>query len=361
MSKKCFLILEDGTEFEGVSFGYEEEILGEAVFNTSMSGYQEILTDPSYSGQIVTMTYPMIGNYGVNDEDVESDRVQAAGLVVKEYCKNYSNYRATMSLGEYLVKAKVPAIEGVDTRKLTRHIRDKGAMRSGIFFNREGAIKRLKSHPSMDGLDLASGVACDKPWTFSEKKGAPVVGVFDFGVKTNILKLLDKTGFAVQVYPGNTPLKKALDDGIDAVFLSNGPGDPDAVSYGKVLVQDIVKKKIPAFGICLGHQIMALGLGSATYKLKFGHRGGNQPVKNIESTKIEISSQNHGFAVDYDSLKNNSDVTITHINLNDNTVEGLRHKSLPIISVQHHPEASPGPHDSQYLFDEFFRMAASAS
>ena len=360
MSKKCFLILEDGTEFEGVSFGHEEEILGEVVFNTSMSGYQEILTDPSYNGQIVTMTYPMIGNYGVNDEDVESDSVQAAALVVKEYSKTYSNHRATMSLSEYLKKAKVPGIEGIDTRKLTRHIRDKGAMRSGIFFNREGAVERLKAHPSMEGLDLASGVACKEPWTFSEKKDAPVIGVFDFGVKTNILKLLDASGFAVKVFPGNTPLQKVLDEGVDAVFLSNGPGDPDAVSYGKDLVEDIVKEEIPAFGICLGHQIMALGLGSDTYKLKFGHRGGNQPVKNIESTRVEISSQNHGFAVDYDSLKKNKDVTITHVNLNDNTVEGLRHKKLPIISVQHHPEASPGPHDSQYLFDEFYRMVTAS-
>lgn len=213
----------------------------------------------------------------------------------------------------------------------------------------------------MEGLDLASGVACKEPWTFSETDGAPTIAVFDFGVKRNILNLLKKSGFSVKVYPGNTPLKEVLKDSIDAVFLSNGPGDPDAVSYGKKLVEDVVAEKIPTFGICLGHQIMALGLGGETYKLKFGHRGGNQPVKNISTTKVEISSQNHGFAVDYESLKNIPEVEITHINLNDNTVEGLKHKTLPIISVQHHPEASPGPHDSQYLFDEFYRMVSSSS
>ncbi len=360
MAKKCYLVLEDGTVFEGTSFGYEGETMGEAVFNTSMSGYQEILTDPSYNGQIVAMTYPMIGNYGVNDEDVESDHVQVAGFVVKEYSKTYSNFRATMSLGEYLVQAKVPGIEGVDTRKLTRHIRDKGAMRSGIFFSTEGAVERLREHPSMEGLDLATGVACKKSWSFSEKENRPTIAVFDFGVKRNILKLLDKSGFSVRVYPGDTPLENVLKDNIDAVFLSNGPGDPDAVPYGKKLVEDIVKEKIPAFGICLGHQIMALGLGGKTYKLKFGHRGGNQPVKNIPTTKVEISSQNHGFAVDYDSLEGIPDVEITHMNLNDDTVEGLKHKTLPIISVQHHPEASPGPHDSQYLFDEFYQMVSSS-
>ncbi|MCP4131359.1 MAG: glutamine-hydrolyzing carbamoyl-phosphate synthase small subunit [bacterium] len=360
MAKKCYLVLEDGTEFEGTSFGYESEAIGEAVFNTSMSGYQEILTDPSYSGQIVAMTYPMIGNYGVNGEDVESDRVQVAGFVVKEYSKHYSNFRATGSLGDYLIQAKIPAIEGIDTRRLTRHIRDKGAMRSGIFFDKKNAIDTLQGHPGMEGLDLATEVACKDKYTFGDNASSkPPIAVFDFGVKTNILRLLDKSGFSVTVYPGQTPLKQAISDGAKAVFLSNGPGDPDAVAYGKDLVKDIVKEEIPAFGICLGHQIMALGLGGKTYKLKFGHRGANQPVKDMETGQVEITSQNHGFAVDYESLKKIPDIEITCINLNDKTVEGIKHTKLPIMSVQHHPEANPGPEDSQYLFDKFYKMATN--
>ncbi len=354
MTKKAFLILEDGTEFEGTLFGHESETMGEAVFNTSMSGYQEILTDPSYCGQIVAMTYPMIGNYGVNGEDCESDRIHASGLVVKEYCKNYSNFRATGSLADYLKEYEVPGIEGIDTRMLTRHIRDKGAMRAGIFSDKKDAVEKLKAHASMEGLDLASKVACGKKYTFGESNPEnPNVAVFDFGVKTNILRLLKESGMNVTIYPGTTPLQSAIDDGAKGVFLSNGPGDPDAVEYGKVLVQDIMKERIPCFGICLGHQLAALGLGGQTYKLKFGHRGGNQPVKNLDTGKVEITSQNHGFAVDMSSLEANSDIEITHINLNDNTVEGLRHKKLPIFSVQYHPEANPGPHDSRYLFDRF--------
>jgi carbamoyl-phosphate synthase small subunit len=357
MAEKRYLILEDGTQFEGKGFGAPGETIGEAVFNTSMSGYQEVLTDPSYNGQIVAMTYPMIGNYGVNSDDVESDRVQVAGFVVKEYCKNYSNFRATMSLEEYLIQSNVPGIEGVDTRKLTRHLRDRGAMRSGIFLSPDGAVERLKSHPDMEGLDLASGVSCREPWNFTEISGnKPLVGVFDFGIKLNILRLLRDTGFNVRVYPGATPLKTALADGCGSAFLSNGPGDPAAVACGKQLVQDIVGAGIPAFGICLGHQIMALGLGGSTYKLKFGHRGANQPVMDYETGKVEITSQNHGFAVDMESLKGNSDVEITHTNLNDKTVEGLKHRTLPLMSVQYHPEANPGPHDSRYLFRRFYDM-----
>ena len=353
MQTKSYLILEDGTTFEGYSFGYEGDTLGEAVFNTSLSGYQEVLTDPSYKGQIVAMTYPMIGNYGVNDEDVESDRVQVAGFVVKEYSKTYSNFRATMSLGEYLAKNKIVAIEGVDTRKLTRHIRDKGAMRAGIFRSAEGALDKIKAHPSMNGLDLASAVMCKAPYDFGKHEGKIKVAVFDFGIKTNILRLLDSHGFAVRVYPGNTPLETAVKDGAACVFLSNGPGDPAAVTYGKKLVEDVAAKGIPCFGICLGHQMIALGLGAKTYKLKFGHRGGNQPVKNLVTGSVEITSQNHGFTVDEESMKKLSDIEVTHINLNDNTIEGLKHKTLPIFSVQYHPEANPGPHDSQYLFNQF--------
>jgi carbamoyl-phosphate synthase small subunit len=357
MSKKAWLILEDGAEFEGKMFGYEDESIGEAVFNTSMSGYQEVLTDPSYSGQIVAMTYPMIGNYGVNNEDVESDRIHVAGFVVKEYSRTYSNFRATGSLGDYLKDGKIPAIEGVDTRMLTRHIRNKGAMRAGIFFDKKDARDKLMAHPSMEGLDLASMVSCRTKYSFGEKhSGNPEIAVFDFGVKTNILRLLNSSGFNITVYPGSTPLKDAISDGARGVFLSNGPGDPAAVTYAKTLVEDVMKEKMPCFGICLGHQIMGIGFGGKTYKLKFGHRGGNQPVKNLETGNVEITSQNHGFAVDIDSLKGNSDVEVTHINLNDNTVEGIQHKKYPIFSVQYHPEASPGPHDSQYLFGKFRSM-----
>ncbi len=357
MTNKCYLILEDGTEFPGKSFGYQSEMLGELVFNTSMCGYQEVLTDPSYSGQIVTMTYPMIGNYGINREDTESARIQVSGFVVREYSKSYSNFRATGSLEEYLNEAKIAAIEGLDTRKITRYIRDKGAMRAGIFFETGGALDKVRSHPSMAGLDLASSVSCGENFSYGTgDKNKPLIAVFDFGIKTNILRLLEKEGFSINVYPGKTPLQDALKDGVRGVFLSNGPGDPAAVEYGKTLVEDIAREKIPAFGICLGHQIMALGLGGSTYKLKFGHRGANQPVKNLDTGKIEITSQNHGFAVDMESLREKSDIEITHINLNDNTVEGLRHKRLPMISVQYHPEASPGPHDSRYLFNDFYNM-----
>ncbi len=357
MPAKAYLILEDGFEFEGVMFGYEGETIGEVVFNTSMSGYQEVLTDPSYTGQVVAMTYPMIGNYGVNGEDVESDRVQAAGFVVKEYSKSYSNFRATGSLADYLIDAKVPAIEGIDTRKLTLHIRDKGALRGGIFLDRKNAVERLLAHPLMEGLDLASGVSCTKPYDFGTiDRSKPLVGVYDFGVKTNILRLLVEAGFSVRVYPSTTPLETVLADGVKGIFLSNGPGDPAAVACGKGLVEGIVEKRVPTFGICLGHQILGLGLGGRTYKLKFGHRGANQPVKNLVSGNVEISSQNHGFAVDHESLKNDPSIEITHINLNDKTVEGLRHKKLPIFSVQYHPEASPGPQDSHSLFEQFHRL-----
>jgi carbamoyl-phosphate synthase small subunit len=359
MSRKAFLILEDGTGFEGKMFGYETETTGEAVFNTSMSGYQEVLTDPSYCGQIVAMTYPMIGNYGVNSEDVESDRIQVAGFVVKEYCRNYSNFRATGSLADYLKEGKISAIEGIDTRKLTRYIRDKGAMRAGIFFDRNGAVEKLKAAPDMLGLDLASQVSCRDKYTFGDKTpSGPEIAVFDFGVKTNILRLLKNAGFNITVYPGSTPLEEAVSDGAKGVFLSNGPGDPDAVGYGKKLVEDVIKKEIPCFGICLGHQLMGLGFGGKTYKLKFGHRGGNQPVMNLRTNKVEITSQNHGFSVDMESLKGMNDIEVTHVNLNDKTCEGLRHKKLPLFSVQYHPESAPGPNDSRYLFDEFRKLVS---
>ena len=342
------------------SFGYNDEALGEVVFNTSMSGYQEVLTDPSYNGQIITMTYPMIGNYGVNLEDIESDRVQVAGFAVKEYSKTFSNHRAVMSLSDYLKEAKVAAIEGIDTRKLTKHIRDKGALRGGIFKDRADAIDKLLAHPKMDGLDLASKVSCVKPYNFGDQSKGIRIAIFDFGVKTNILRLLESSGFHGTVYPGSTKLKDVLKDNVKGVFISNGPGDPDAIPYAPELVKDIAKEKIPCFGICLGHQLMALGLGGRTYKLKFGHRGANHPVKNLLTGKVEISSQNHGFAVDYDSMKSNPDIEMTHLNLNDKTVEGLRHKKLPMFCVQYHPEAAPGPHDSRYLFEQFRELVENS-
>ena len=357
MSKKCCLVLEDGTEFKGISFGYEGDSIGEAVANTSMGGYQEILTDPSSNGQIVAMTCPMIGNYGVNDEDAESNTIQAAGLVVKEYSKIFSNFRATMSLGDYLKNAKIPAIEGVDTRKLTVHLRDNGTMRAGIFFdnfNKEEALKKLKSHPSMLGLDLTSKVSCEKPYVYSSKN-TPTIGVYDLGVKTGVLRLLTKSGFSVKVYPAKTPLADMLKDNVSAICFSNGPGDPETLTYVIDTVKEAITKKIPIFGVCLGHQVIATALGGKTFKLKFGHRG-NQPVQNLNSRSVEITPQNHSFAVDYDSLKNNADVEITHINLNDNTVEGLRHKKLPIMSIQHYSEASFEPKDSKRFFEEFYKL-----
>lgn len=353
MPTRAHLILEDGTEFEGTLFGHEGETIGEVVFNTSMSGYQEIITDPSYREQIVAMTYPMIGNYGVNDEDVESGGVQVAGFVVREYSRHYSNYRATGSLEEYLAAARVTAIEGIDTRRLTLHIRDKGALRGGIFLDRKGAKERLLAHPKMEGLDLATGATCAAPYDFGGV--GPRVGVYDFGVKRNILRLCAESGLSLRVYPSSTPLGEIIRDGAGGILLSNGPGDPDAVTGGREIVRDIIREGIPAFGICLGHQLMGLGLGGRTYKLKFGHRGGNQPVKNLLTGAVEITSQNHGFAVDFDSLKDDRDIEVTHVNLNDGTVEGLRHRSLPLFSVQYHPESAPGPHDSRYLFGEFYR------
>ncbi|MBN1498610.1 MAG: glutamine-hydrolyzing carbamoyl-phosphate synthase small subunit [Spirochaetes bacterium] len=357
MQKKAFLILEDGFTLEGLSFGYEGETMGEVVFNTSMSGYQEILTDPSYTGQIVTLTYPMIGNYGINSEDIESDKIQVAGFVVKEYSRKYSNHRATSSLADYLIKNKIPAIEGIDTRKLTTYIRDKGALRGGIFFTQNDSISKLKNFPEMTGLDLATGVSAAEPYVFhNDPQNKYSVAVVDFGVKTNILRMLKEQGLNVKVFPAQTPFNEIIADKIDGIFLSNGPGDPAAVEYAPELVRKISESKIPCFGICLGHQLLSIGLSTDTYKLKFGHRGGNQPVKNLSTGSVEITSQNHGFSVDQKSLSGNKDIEVTHINLNDNTVEGIKHKTLPIFSVQYHPEASPGPNDSKYLFRQFYEL-----
>jgi carbamoyl-phosphate synthase small subunit len=369
---KAKLALENGTVFEGEAFGAEGEVSGEVVFNTSLSGYQEIFTDPSYSGQIVTLTYPLIGNYGVNEADIESSRPQVRGVVVKEYIDQYSNQRATESLGAWLKKHGILAIQGIDTRMLTKMLRTEGSLR-GVLSTRdleEASLKAKASEvPSMAGSDLATGVSCRSPYAWSEVDDTPFalptpgrgsagkklkVIAYDFGIKRNILRRLVSYGCDVTVVPVTTAAADVLALSPDGVFLSNGPGDPAAV---KIAIRNIVDLigKVPIFGICLGHQLLALALGGRTYKLKFGHRGGNHPVKNLLTGKIEITSQNHGFAVDPESLDRAS-VEITHTNLNDNTNEGLRHRTLPIFSVQYHPEASPGPHDSDYLFEDFITV-----
>ncbi|MCX6142977.1 MAG: glutamine-hydrolyzing carbamoyl-phosphate synthase small subunit [Ignavibacteriales bacterium] len=367
------LALENGTVFTGESFGASAEVTGEVVFNTSMTGYQEILTDPSYAGQIVTMTYPLIGNYGVNLEDLESTKPQVAGFIVKEYFDFYSNFRATSSLGEWLKAHNIVALEGIDTRMLTKMIRTVGALRgviSTVDLDDASLIEKALRSPSMNGLDLAKVVttgqnyewdAIDKtpfalkPIGMAKNDGHPwFVVVYDYGVKQNILRRLALYGCKLLVVPASFPAEKVLELQPDGVFLSNGPGDPSAVRYGIENIKKLVGKK-PVFGICLGHQLLALALGGKTFKLKFGHRGANHPVKNLLTGEIEITSQNHGFAVDPESL-NPALIEITHVNLNDGTNEGLRHRELPVFSVQYHPEASPGPHDSDYLFDQFISM-----
>jgi carbamoyl-phosphate synthase small subunit len=357
----AYLALEDGRIFRGRAFGAEGEKTGEVVFNTSMSGYQEILTDPSYKGQIVTMTYPLIGNYGVNPEDIESDSPRVEGFIVKELSRLYSNWRGKISLEKYLKENGIMGIEGIDTRALTRHIRTAGAMKaviSSIDHERDSLVEKALSSPGLVGRDLVKEVTCKSPYIWSEgaqpKNIRFTVVVMDFGVKYNILRKLRQAGCKVQVVPASASSDEILSYKPDGLLLSNGPGDPAGVPY----VIDTVRKlldKLPIFGICLGHQLLGLAFGGSTYKLKFGHRGANQPVKNLLTGKVDITSQNHGFCVDMNSL-NPDDVQLTHINLNDQTVEGMRHKKLPIFSVQYHPEASPGPHDARYLFDEFIEM-----
>jgi len=370
---KAKLALENGTVFTGESFGASAEISGEVVFNTSMTGYQEILTDPSYAGQIVTMTYPLIGNYGVNLEDLESVKPQVAGFIVKEYSEFFSNYRAHSSLGDWLAKHHIMGIQGLDTRMLTKMIRTKGAMRgilSSVDLDDNSLVAKAKASPSMKGLDLTKQVTTAKPYRWDEVDTTPFalqpaikaklnghrwnVVVLDYGVKHNILRRLASYGCSLTVVPSSASAEEILGMKPDGIFLSNGPGDPAAVKYAILNIKKLLGKK-PIFGICLGHQLLALALGGKTYKLKFGHRGGNHPVKNLLSEAIEITSQNHGFAVDGKSLDPAS-VEITHVNLNDNTNEGLRHRTLPVFSVQYHPEASPGPHDSDYLFAQFIDM-----
>ena len=348
------MLLEDGRIFTGKPFGAEGETVGEVCFNTGMTGYQEILTDPSYCRQIVTMTAPHIGNYGVNPDDIESDKIQVAGFVVKEGTNIPSNWRSKQCIDNYLKEQNIVGIQGIDTRALTRHIRDQGAM-NGIIstadIDLDSLKKRLTKAPNMSGLDLAKEVTTAKCYGWS--KGSETkfkVAAIDYGIKYNILRQLESHGCDVTVFPAQTTADKILDFNPDGILLSNGPGDPSAVSYGIEAVKKLLGKK-PIFGICLGHQILALSLGAKTFKLKFGHRGINHPVKNLENGTVEITSQNHGFAVELDTLPKN--IIPTHVNLNDNTSEGIRCKDIPAFSVQYHPESSPGPHDSRYLFKQF--------
>jgi carbamoyl-phosphate synthase small subunit len=371
---EALLALEDGLFFRGKSFGAYGEASGEVVFNTSLTGYQEILTDPSYSGQIVTLTYPLIGNYGINLEDEESRRPYAEGLVVREITEVPSNWRHQLSLPDYLREHKIVAISDIDTRALVRHLRDHGAMRaivSTLDLDAESLIRKARLLPEMVGRDLARAVTCCKPFVWrdpsvewlkaernlsteqpaSHKPRLFKVVAFDFGIKHNILRLLVDSGCEVMVVPATTTATQILEYGPDGIFLSNGPGDPEPVTYAIEAVRHLMGKK-PIFGICLGHQILGLALGGKTYKLKFGHHGANHPVLRTAVGQVEITAQNHGFAVDIDSLPK-EDVEVTHVNLNDQTLEGFRHKKLPLFCVQYHPEASPGPHDSRYLFEEF--------
>ena len=366
------LALADGRTFKGTLFGATGEAEGEVVFNTSMSGYQEVLTDPSYCGQMVVMTYPLIGNYGVNPEDFESERPHLSGFIIKELSGIPSNWRSKGTLDEFLRKHNVVGFQGIDTRALTRHIRDHGAQQAIIspdLSNPEDLIQRAQKSPRMEGKDLVQQVTCKQPYEWEEgdwnlqtgysqishnghQKGFFVVA-YDFGIKRNILRRLTQEGCKVKVVPATTPASEVLDMKPDGVFLSNGPGDPAAVTYAIQNVRDLVGK-VPIFGICLGHQILNLALGGTTYKLRFGHHGGNQPVMDLRKRKVEITSQNHGFAVD--EKTGNDDVEVTCINLNDQTVEGIRHKKYPVSSVQYHPEASPGPQDSSYLFQDFVSL-----
>ena len=365
------LALEDGTVYTGRSFGGQGETFGEVVFNTSMTGYQEVLTDPSYKGQIVTMTYPLIGNYGVTPEDQESPRPQVEGFIVRELSRAPSNFRSRSRLDAYLAEHRVLGLEGIDTRALVRRIRLRGAM-TGVLStaDRDDAslVRKARTAPGIVGRDLVRAVVPDRPFTWSEgfvneltshltpRPARHHVVALDFGMKWNILRCLVQVGCKVTVLPGTATAEQVLAHKPDGVFLSNGPGDPAALGYAIETIRGLVGKR-PLFGICLGHQLLGWALGGETFKLKFGHRGANQPVLNLRTNKVEITTQNHGFAVRLDTLPR--DLEPTHVNLNDNTNEGMRHRKLPVFSVQYHPEASAGPHDSVYLFEEFVQLMES--
>lgn len=368
----AILALEDGTLFRGRAFGAEASRAGEAVFNTSMTGYQEILTDPSYCGQIVAMTYPLIGNYGINAEDAESARPYLDGFVVHELSRTYSNWRGRQGVHEYLVEHGIPGIEGVDTRALTLRLRKEGAMKAFIStedVSDEEAVARARAWHGMEGTDYVRKVTCpsaydwdpsdvlsgawspDGPGSLPEKRFRVVA--YDFGIKYNILRRMRQRGFDLRVVPATATAAEVMAERPDGVFLSNGPGDPAACGYAHTAIRELIGQ-VPIFGICLGHQLLSIALGARTFKLKFGHRGGNQPVQDVKTGRVEITSQNHGFAVSPEGL--GEDVEVTHWNLNDRTVEGIAHRQLPVSSVQYHPEASPGPHDADYLFDRFLKV-----
>ena len=353
-------MLADGTRFDGWSFGAQGEIAAEVVFNTSMTGYQEILTDPSYTGQIVTLTYPLIGNYGIAPSDGQSDKIQSAALIVRELAGLSSNYRSEHTLHDYLVAAGVIGLEGIDTRELVLKLRSAGAM-TGIIsttdFDSEWLLSKVQAAPDMTGLDLVKEVTCAKAYRFKPQEDYPQVEgerlkvvALDFGVKRNILELLSAQGMDVTVMPATATAAEIIQENPDGIFCSNGPGDPAAVTYAIDTLREVAGQR-PTFGICLGHQLLGLALGAKSFKLKFGHRGANHPVRDNTTGRIEITSQNHGFCVDPATLPDACEVT--HVNLNDNTLEGFRHRDLPIFAVQYHPEASPGPHDSAYLFPRF--------
>lgn len=369
---RAALVLEDGTVYRGYAFAGCGRALGEVVFNTGMTGYQEVLTDPSYKGQIVAMTYPLAGTYGINDEDMESAAVQVEAFVVREYQEFASNWRSSRSLAEFLEAHGKIGIEGIDTRALTRHIRLTGAMRGVVATDTDDTgqlLAAVRAFPGLNGIDLVKEVTCRKPYAWSNgpmPDSQPVqwregdsrfrVVALDCGVKYNILRELEKAGCQVLVYPAHAPAEDILAMRPDGVFLSNGPGDPSAVHYVIETVRKLLGK-LPVFGICLGHQMMGLAMGGRTFKLKFGHRGANQPVKDMTTGKVEITSQNHGYCVDPESLQG-LPVTMTHINLNDSTLEGMAHLEMPAFCVQYHPEAAPGPHDASYLFERFTRLMA---
>jgi carbamoyl-phosphate synthase small subunit len=356
-------VLEDGSVFPGRLAGRDDVVaLGEVVFNTSLCGYQEILTDPSYAGQIVTMTAPLIGNYGVTSEDDEALRPWVAGFAVRELSPSFSNWRAEAGLEDYLRQHGIACIEGLDTRRLTRHIRSQGAMRAAIGPEDMGVdviLRQIGDHPTMSGRDLTRVVTTSKPYGWpAEGSSRFRVAVYDFGVKRHSLRLLARRGCDLTVYPSTTPADDSLSSEPDGVFLSNGPGDPAAVPGSRDLISGLARSEIPVFGICLGHQLISLGFGAETFKLLYGHRGGNHPVHNVATKRVEITSQNHGFAVraDGDQIPGAPELIASHVNLNDGTLEGVRHRELPILAVQYHPESAPGPHDSRYLFDEFIAL-----